>query len=236
MSEHELDIVGAWLLVLIKIWHTKTNGSITKTLTQYAKIMNTDQTNAQRILNYFGSENIADVTDRNGRITVVNRRTKRDANLLEQNRIRQQRYRASQENNADVVPPKVNPSSSSSSSSSSSPSSSYTITQVKDAAFLAGVSEDKAEQFYHHYNAQGWVFGNSQSVKDLPSALAKWRNSQFRFEKNDKRSGKKKLFAISGKTCGKKGCNMPAVWHSEGAYDNFYCLKHAPKEVRDEYD
>lgn len=118
MSEHEPEIVGAWLLVLIKIWHTKKDGAITKTLPQYAKIMNTDQVNAKRILSYFDAEYIADVTICNDKITVVNRRTKRDAKLLEQNRLRQQRFRNEHRSNADVAPPKANPSSSSSSSSS----------------------------------------------------------------------------------------------------------------------
>ncbi|HDY87965.1 MAG TPA: hypothetical protein ENH82_07630, partial [bacterium] len=36
----------------------------------------------------------------------------------------------------------------------------YTLDEVKNASFLIGLEESKAEEFYHYYNAQGWVFGN----------------------------------------------------------------------------
>jgi uncharacterized protein YdaU (DUF1376 family) len=116
MQEHSPEIVGAWMLILIKIWHEKMDGEITKTIEQFAKIMHTSVEKANEFIDYFSCENIADVTRSHNKITVVNRRTKRDAKLLEQNRLRQQRHRGNAKSNADVTPKKVNPSSSSSTS------------------------------------------------------------------------------------------------------------------------
>jgi len=59
---------------------------------------------------------------------------------------------------------------------------SYTIEQVKNAAFLAGVTEQEAEQFYHHFNAQGWVRANGQAIHDLPSAIAYWQQHRHEFK------------------------------------------------------
>ena len=122
MAEHPPEIVGAWMLVLIKIWHEKCNGEITRTVAQFAKIMHTTEQQAQEYINYIESEKIADValrvTQNSAKITVVSRRTKRDAKLLEQNRLRQQAYRESHAGNGDVATPKGNPSSSSSTSTS----------------------------------------------------------------------------------------------------------------------
>lgn len=58
----------------------------------------------------------------------------------------------------------------------------FGIEQVRNTGFKLGVPDDKAEGFYHHYNAQGWVFGNGQPVTDLISAMTKWRNKQYKFE------------------------------------------------------
>ena len=50
-------------------------------------------------------------------------------------------------------------------------------------------------------------------------------------------SKKATLFPIAGKTCNVEGCRMPAVYKdSSGAYDNYKCLAHAPKEVRELYE
>ena len=120
MAEHGPDIVGAWILCLIKIWHEDNCGQIIKTLDQLARIMHTDTTNARRFLDYFSDENIADVTEENGKITITNRRSKRDAKIKEQNRLRQEKHRQTNgkfSSNAPITPELHHPSSSSSTSS-----------------------------------------------------------------------------------------------------------------------
>lgn len=64
----------------------------------------------------------------------------------------------------------------------------FTLKQVKDSAFAVGIPDDKAEEFYHHFNQQGWKRRNGLPIVDSPSALSSaliyWRNHQFKFEEN----------------------------------------------------
>jgi len=59
----------------------------------------------------------------------------------------------------------------------------FNLQQVKDIGIVQGVPEDKATEFFHHYNAQGWVRANSQKIVDLHSMLAWWKANQYKFEK-----------------------------------------------------
>lgn len=121
MQEHPTEIVGAWILLLIKIWHSKSNGSVTRDIFQLSRIMNTTVEEAERYIGYIDSEGIADVSRANGDITVACRRCQRDSKLMEQNRLRQTKYRdrrvgneketaEKRENNGDVTDDKRNPS------------------------------------------------------------------------------------------------------------------------------
>ncbi len=105
-----------------------------------------------------------------------------------------------------------------------------TIDQCKDAAIMAGLTEADGEEFFYHYAAQGWVFGNGQPVKNISFALCKWKI------RSKKKEGKKeKLYHIRGKFCCKRGCNMPAVYKSIAGYEDHYCLTHAPAKIREKY-
>lgn len=57
----------------------------------------------------------------------------------------------------------------------------FTLKDVQDASCLVGITPAQAESFFHHYNGQGWVFGNGIPVRDLSSALVKWRNNGYKF-------------------------------------------------------
>jgi hypothetical protein len=146
LHDHPVDVVGAWMLVLIKIWHEKSNGEVTRSVTQFALTMHVTEDRALEYLRYFDDEGIADVTgvtDRNGKITVVNRRAKRDAKLLEQNRLRQQQYRDKHSDNDDVAPEKGNPSTSTS-ISSSTPTTLIEIDKENKALEKGGLGLNKA--------------------------------------------------------------------------------------------
>jgi len=58
-----------------------------------------------------------------------------------------------------------------------------TLDNVKDKALLAGLTDQQAEQFYHHYNSQGWLKANGQPITDLVSALVRWKQNGFKFDK-----------------------------------------------------
>ena len=127
MNDHPVEIVGAWMLILIKIWHANSNGEITRSVTQWALLLHVTESRALEYLDYINKEDIGDViyvTDDNSQITVVNRRTKRDANLRESNRLRQETFREKSgrygNSNGDVAPKKHHPSTSTSNSTPTS--------------------------------------------------------------------------------------------------------------------
>ena len=100
LSEHPLEIVGAWALILCKLWKSDTKGKLTKNLAQWGRILGSDSTKALSILIYIQSEKIGDIsgsltesnTDITQKITVLCRRQVRDEKKRENNRIRQRRY------------------------------------------------------------------------------------------------------------------------------------------------
>ena len=116
MREHEMEIVGAWMLILCQIWHENTNGKITKNINQLARIMQTTVPQAQNIIEYIETENIANVTKHNGDITIINRRYERECKLRKNNRLRQEKHRNKNDdddNNANITLPSSSSSSSS---------------------------------------------------------------------------------------------------------------------------
>jgi hypothetical protein len=112
---------------------------------------------------------------------------------------------------------------------------SFTEKEVIDAGVMLAIPEDKAREFYHRYNRQGWVLGNGQPIVNLPSALQHYKINQYRFEGKNGDGGKKKLPPLIGKTCTKQGCGLPAVYKSEGEYTNYYCGEHMPEKVKEKY-
>ena len=51
------------------------------------------------------------------------------------------------------------------------------------------------------------------------------------------KSAKRKLLPLSGKTCSKRGCGLPAVYRDiSGNYDWYYCPEHMPDKVKEMYE
>jgi uncharacterized protein YdaU (DUF1376 family) len=128
MTSYGPELIGAWILILIKIWHESDDGGITDNLEGFSRICHTNSEKMSEILLKFSQKNIANVTFHNGdvtgEITVVNRRWKGELKLREDNRLRQNKHRRKDgkfgNSNANVtgdVTAKLHHSSSSSSSS-----------------------------------------------------------------------------------------------------------------------
>jgi len=116
MEEYPLEIEGAWIRICCKLWWSESKGELTKTLEQWGRILRVDSDTARSIIDTIKVEDIGDVTERNKKITIRNRRMYRDYIDKENNRLRQQKYREKHQDNTKVT----SPSSSSISSSSSS--------------------------------------------------------------------------------------------------------------------
>jgi len=122
LEEHPLEIEGAWIRICCKLWWSETRGELTKTITQWARILRADISDTERILNYIENEKIGNVKRGcNADVTLTCRRMIRDENIRELTRLRVARHRERDECNADVqkcnapVTPMKQPSSSSSS-------------------------------------------------------------------------------------------------------------------------
>ena len=113
------------------------------------------------------------------------------------------------------------------------PGKQYSFQECEDIAYVLGMEDDKTEEFFYHYKAQGWLRANGLPITDLRSIMWLWKRNDYKFA--DKKGSNKKiaLFPIGGNCC---KCKLPAVYKSTaGAYDAKYCKDHMPKEVKELY-
>lgn len=62
LEEHPLEIEGAWIRIICKLSWSETRGTLTKTLTQWSRILRVGERKGLSILNYLFEQKIADVT------------------------------------------------------------------------------------------------------------------------------------------------------------------------------
>ena len=109
----------------------------------------------------------------------------------------------------------------------------FTEQNCKDVGICLEMTEPESLVFYHHYNAQGWLYPSSIKITNLKSAMWRWKNNGYK----EKDSKKTKLFPIKGKVCSVKGCRMPAKYlDATGNYDSYRCGEHLPDEVKAKYE
>jgi hypothetical protein len=112
----------------------------------------------------------------------------------------------------------------------------FTEQMILDVGITLGMSEPESLKFYHHYNAQDWFFGSGLKIKNLKSAMWRWKNNGYK-EKNGVFGKKQRMFPIPGKICSERGCRMPAVYKdTSGNYDSYRCSVHLPDEVKAKYE
>lgn len=109
----------------------------------------------------------------------------------------------------------------------------FTEQNCKDVGICLGMSEPESLVFYHHYNAQGWLYPSAIKITNLKSAMWRWKNNGYKEVK------KQKLYPIKGKFCGTKinghVCGMPAKQKIPGDYENYRCMEHATDKFKAEY-
>lgn len=113
LEEHPLEIEGAWIRIVCKLWYAENKGTLTKTLEQWSRILRESLEKTFQLLQYIQKENIGNVSfsdnvtfsnvECNGNVTVSCRRMVKDAKLREQNRMRQKRFRGKKEDNEEVT-------------------------------------------------------------------------------------------------------------------------------------
>jgi hypothetical protein len=148
---------GIWMDLLCHMWAARTRGELAGTVTQLAQLVGTGIEEIEHFISEAESLKFADVTIRNGEVTVRNRRMMREERDRQNNAKRQANFRARAErttednaehnafSNGGVTPP-----SSSSSSSSSSKKRDNTSESKMDASRPRAYSAD-FEEFWSNY-------------------------------------------------------------------------------------
>jgi hypothetical protein len=120
LEEHPLEIEGAWIRIICKLWWSETRGRLSKTIDQWSRILRTGTGHCTKILEYIKTEKIGevrgDLSSCNGIVTVISRRMERDQKERESVRLRVEKLRHKELCNAYVTPdvtPMKQPSSSS---------------------------------------------------------------------------------------------------------------------------
>ena len=111
---------GIWLDVICAMHELGRSGVLTGTPTQLVRLLRCTETELLSAITELSTTGTADVTERNGVVTLVCRRMKRETKARTEAASRQTKHRESRNSNADITPPSQ-PSSSSSSSSEEKP-------------------------------------------------------------------------------------------------------------------
>ncbi len=89
-----------------------------------------------------------------------------------------------------------------------------------------------AAEFVRYYEA-----GDPPWTDTRGKPVRSWKQKLIAVWAKNGTNRKKKLLPITGKSCGIKGCRLPAVYKdSTGAYDHYCCHLHMPEEVKKIYD
>lgn len=92
---------GIWIDALCAMHEDGRSGTLVGTPDQLIRVLRCDESALRTALNDLATTGAADITERNGVITLVNRRMKRDANDREVNNLRQSRYRERHRGNGE---------------------------------------------------------------------------------------------------------------------------------------
>lgn len=139
---------GVWIDLLCAMHEADRSGELCGTTEQFARITRCSTVEFVQALTDFQTTGVADVTERNGKVTVINRRMKREFKEKESNKLRQSKFRRNAKSNGIVT-----------SYSSSSSSISNTNT---DANRIEWIWEDEKQKFLNDGN---WTYTFCRSKK-----------------------------------------------------------------------
>jgi hypothetical protein len=132
LSEHPLEIEGAWIRFCAKAWLDDTKCSLSLTLEQWGRLFRCLPEDAARILRYIGDEKIGEISansnafsrDSNEKITITCRRMRDEESIKESGRLRAKRHyesrkgsNVSRDSNENLTSPSASASASALSSS-----------------------------------------------------------------------------------------------------------------------
>ena len=201
---------GIWFNLLLVMWDEKEQGKIVASRHEIVSILGCKLKEINRFFVDLKRHNFAELIEDekgNGDVTIINRRMYSAFKAREATKRRVSKHRGKSCNadvtdsenaecNANVTPPSSTSSSTSNNinnnnrvtynvtSSSEKDSISPSLQEVLDIAPLLGMPEDKAKEWYEHYQPQGFIFGNGLPIKELRGAMVRWKNNHYRSWKN----------------------------------------------------
>jgi hypothetical protein len=109
-----------------------------------------------------------------------------------------------------------------------------TIEEIKEYIEEKKLSVD-AVWFWNYFEAGDWHDSEGKPVKSWKQKL--WTHHLNKATGSGQRKKKTRLFPISGKTCSKRGCFLPAVYkYTGGEYDRYACADHLPPKVKEKFE
>lgn len=155
--EHPNSVVGAWIKILCTIWDKGVDGTVTRSIFQWSRIIGECEETTNNIINYLSEESIADVDRGEIKVSITSRRARRDS--------------GSPATPTPLIPPRP-----------TTPAQQYTLQQCKDVGFSIGMTEEQSENAHTHWSMQGWLRKNGMQITNLTSAMTYWRAHQHEFE------------------------------------------------------
>ena len=84
MDDFDLEIEGAWIRIICRLWWSETRGSATKNLREWAHILRKSEGKTKKIVRFFLEKGIASGSDLdNQKITIISRRMMHDEKIRE---------------------------------------------------------------------------------------------------------------------------------------------------------
>lgn len=140
---------GAWMDLLCAMWRSQNRGQVTSTVAGFARLFGCTVEQAEAVIDEITDAQVCNaVTERDGKVTLINRRMDREAKEREGANLRQERYRDRKRREGDASgdaasDTEVTPPSSSSSSSSSSTSKKELASPAKKPRALPKLPDDE---------------------------------------------------------------------------------------------
>jgi len=166
---------GIWIDLMCAMWENSRSGLIAGTVEQLSRMSRCSIEEMRWAISELKDTETATVTVRNEKITLVNRRMKRDAKEREINTLRQQRYRGNGKSNAPVTE-MSRPTSSSSTTSSLQEGSSSDDCEVVFGAWVSSLPGSSTRRLTPGRRKkiqtrlkEGWP------VDELVAAVGAWR-------------------------------------------------------------
>jgi hypothetical protein len=95
---------GVWIDLICAMHEASRSGELCGTTDQIARIARCSTAEFIQALTDFQTTGVADVTERNGKVTIINRRMKREHKEREGNKLRQAKFRSNGKGNTKVTP------------------------------------------------------------------------------------------------------------------------------------